>query len=111
MKTKNGFTLIELLLVILILAVLASIVVPRMTSAVGDAKRSKCEANWANLVRAIELYAAKNDGVYPTSQGSFNTSILNSPIYFPHGAPVCPFGTSYIYISTTGQETVVQHTH
>ena len=111
MKARNGFTLIELLLVILILGVLASIVVPRMTSATGDAKKAKCEANWANLVRALELYAAKNDGAYPTTQAAFNTGILNSPTYFPHGTPVCPSGTTYTYVSTAGLETVIQHSH
>ena len=111
MKARNGFTLIELLLVVLILGILASIVVPRMTSATGDAKKAKCEANWANLVRALELYAAKNDGAYPATQAAFNTGILNSPIYFPHGTPVCPYGTTYTYVSTSGLETVIQHSH
>ncbi|MGA2914532.1 MAG: prepilin-type N-terminal cleavage/methylation domain-containing protein [Sedimentisphaerales bacterium] len=111
MKTRKGFTLIELLLVVLILAVLASIVVPRITASTADAKTSKCNANWANLTEALELYAVKNDGAYPASQALFNSNILNSLTYFPHGAPVCPYGTTYTYVSTAGQETVVQHSH
>ena len=107
---RYGFTLVELLLVVLIIAVLASIVVPRMTGAAAEAKDSKDDANWANLIRALELYAANNDGAYPASQALFNSSILNSATYFPHGAPVCPYGNSYVYVSTSGQETVTQHT-
>jgi len=110
MKTRNGFTLIELLLVVLILAVLASIVIPRITATTADAKNSKDAANWSHLVAALELYAVKNDGVYPTTQAAFNTNVLNSPTYFPHGTPVCPYNNPYIYISTAGMQTVVQHT-
>jgi general secretion pathway protein G len=111
LKKITGFTLVELLLVILILAILASIVVPRMTSASGDAKKTKCDCNRTNLINALEFYAAKNDGAYPATQGMFNTNILNSATYFPHGAPICPYGTIYTYISTAGQETVTAHSH
>lgn len=111
MTAKNGFTLIELLLVVLILAILASIVIPRVTASTADVKKAKCDTNWANLVAALELYAVKNDGAYPANQTAFNTNILNSDTYFPHGTPVCPYGTSYVYVSTPGQETVTQHSH
>ncbi len=110
MIAKKGFTLVELLLVVLIIAVLASIVIPRLTSAAGEAKDSKDDANWANLVRALELYAANNDGAYPANQTAFDSAILNSNTYFPHGAPVCPHGGAYVYVSTSGQETVTKHT-
>jgi len=114
MIARKGFTLVELLLVVLILSILASIVVPRLTGAAAEAKNSKCDANWANLIRALELYAVYNDGAYPGSQNDFDTEILNSLTYFPHGLPVCPYGEQtnpYEYISTLGQETVTQHIH
>jgi general secretion pathway protein G len=110
MKARNGFTLIELLLVVLILAILASIVVPRIIASTADAKNAKDAANWANLVSALELYATKNDGAYPATQATFNSSILNSPTYFPNGMPVCPYGNIYVYTATAGLQTVVQHT-
>lgn len=109
MKAKKGFTLIELLLVVLIIAILASVVVPRMTGAAAEANNSKDKANWANLIRALELYAANNNGAYPANQTAFNSAILNSNTYFPHGAPVCPFSNSYVYVNASGQETVTQH--
>jgi len=109
MIARKGFTLVELLLVVLIIAVLASIVVPRMTGAAAEANKSKCDANWANLIRALELYAANNDGAYPTTNALFQSSVLNSSTYFPHGAPVCPFGTAYEYVPAT--QTVTAHSH
>lgn len=110
MIARKGFTLVELLLVVLILSILASIVVPRLTGAAAEAKNSKCDANWANLIRALELYAVYNDGAYPGSQNDFDTAILNET-YFPHGIPVCPYGDPYVYVPTPGQETVTQHIH
>ena len=109
MIRKKGFTLIELLLVVLILAVLASIVVPRITESAGDAKQAKCDANVANLIRALEMYGAKNDGAFPADQTAFNSSILNSTTYFPHGAPTCPYSTTYTYDAT--DKTVGYHSH
>ena len=111
MKARKGFTLVELLLVILIIGVLASIVVPRMTGAAAEAKVAKCDANWANLVRALELFAVHNDGAYPLNQSAFDAGVLSDKKYFPHGTPVCPFGDAYVYISTSGEETVTQHSH
>ena len=100
----------ELLMVVLIIAVLASIVVPRMSGAASGAKDAKCQANWANLVRALEQYAGNTDGTYPGGDTAFQTDILNKDKYFPHGAPVCPYAKPYVYSPTAGQETVTPHT-
>ena len=110
MKNKKGFTLIEVLVVVLILAVLAALVVPRIAQSTSDAKDAVDSANWAMLIRALELYATNNDGEYPADQDAFNSAILNSDTYFPHGAPTCPYGNSYVYVATSGQETVTKHT-
>lgn len=114
MIARKGFTLVELLLVVLIISVLASIVVPRLTGAADKASKAKCDANWANLIRALELYAVNNNGTYPADQDAFDADILNSSAYFPHGAPECPFGAAanpYVYDNTAGAETVTKHNH
>jgi len=111
MLARKGFTLVELLLVVLIIAVLASIVVPRMTGAAAEANKSKCDANWANLVRALELYATNNNGAYPANDAAFQANVLNSSTYFPHGAPVCPFRTAYLYVGDATGGTITAHSH
>ena len=108
MTARKGFTLVELLMVILILGILASILVPRFTSAIDEAKVAKCDANWANLVRALELYAVENDGAYPANQTEFDADILNNTTYFPYGPPTCPWGIAYTYDATS--KTVTKHT-
>ena len=111
MLARKGFTLVELLLVVLIIAILASIVVPRMTGAAAEANKSKCDANWANLIRALELYAANNSGAYPANDAAFQANVLNSSTYFPHGAPVCPFNTAYVYVGDATGGTITAHSH
>lgn len=107
--TRRGFSLIELVVVVLILAVLATIVVPRVTESASNAKKAKCQANIANMNRAIELCAARNDGNYPNHPNIFVGVIILNPDYFPHGAPVCPYGTPYIYNPST--RSVTAHNH
>ena len=109
MKTRKAFSLIEVLLVVLILAVLASIVIPRVAESAGDAKAAKCDSNRANLISALERYALDNNGTFPANQTAFNADILNSTTYFPHGAAVCPYATVYAYDSTLN--TVTAHSH
>ena len=106
MLARKGFTLVEVLLVVLIIAVLASIVIPRIAAAAKDANVAKCDANRANLISAIERYAIHNKGAYPTAIGN----VLNVT-YFPHGLPVCPYATAYAYVGDATGGTVTAHSH
>ena len=101
--------MVEVLLVVLILAVLASVVIPRIAESAGDAKDAKCDANLSNLRRALELYCVTNDGEYPASNADFQSGIVNSSTYFPHGAPVCPYGDAYVYTQATAA--ITPHSH
>ena len=107
MKAKKGFTLVELLLVVLIISVLAAIVVPRMSGASDGAKSAKCLANFTNIVKALEMYAATN-GKYHVGVDYLN-KILNSTMYFPHGTPKCPWGLPYSYIQPLGRDPYILH--
>lgn len=91
---------------VVILAVLASIVIPRIAASAKDANEAQCDTNRANLISAIERYAIANKGTYPTAIGN----ILNTT-YFPHGLPVCPWATAYAYDGDATGGTITAHSH
>ncbi len=109
MIARKGFTLIELLLVVMILAVLAAVVMPRLGSYKGTANQETCDTTVANLIRALELYAINNDGDYPAANSDFQSDVLGSATYFPHGTPTCPEGTAYVFVPAT--DTITAHSH
>jgi type II secretion system protein G len=90
MRSRKGLTLIELLLVIIILGALAAIAIPRITTSATTAKINACNTNIDTLNTAIEMYNI-DKSEYPVVLADV-TSDVN---YFPEGAPVCPFGTTY----------------
>jgi type II secretion system protein G len=104
MRSKKGLTLIELLIVVIILGALAAIAIPRITNSATSAKRNACNTNVDTLNTSIEVY--NNDkGAYPATLAV----LTGDTNYFPDGAPVCPFGTAYVFSSTTNR--VAFHSH
>jgi len=62
----KGFTLVEILIVVVILGILAAIVVPQFTNAANEARTGNIATQVSTIENQIELYAAQNNGVYPT---------------------------------------------
>ncbi|MGD8241116.1 MAG: prepilin-type N-terminal cleavage/methylation domain-containing protein [Armatimonadota bacterium] len=66
MKRRKGFTLIEVLIVIVVIAVLASIVIPRLLGAGRQAKEASLRAHLQELRNSIGLFQS-HTGVYPAA--------------------------------------------
>lgn len=66
---KKGFTLIELMIVIVILGVLMSTVLPKLTGAQGRARDTARMADLGNLSSALQVYMDDN-GQYPGAVGT-----------------------------------------
>jgi prepilin-type N-terminal cleavage/methylation domain-containing protein len=56
MRRRGGFTLIELLIVIAIIAVLATVLLPRVAGVMENANVSACQANLRNFGQDLQLY-------------------------------------------------------
>jgi general secretion pathway protein G len=55
-NTRHGFTLIEIIVVVMIIAVLATLIAPRLMSRVGTAKQTAAKAKAATIAKTIHLY-------------------------------------------------------
>ena len=66
-KRARAFTLIELLVVIMILAVLAAMIVPRLIGRGGQAKQAAARSDLATLRNLLEAFHIDN-GRYPTTE-------------------------------------------
>ena len=62
---KRNFTLTELLVVIAIIGVLAGMTMPALSFARAAGQRTKCINNKANVIKAMQVYANKNDDMIP----------------------------------------------
>jgi general secretion pathway protein G len=102
-RLRSGFTLVEMLLVLVILAVLAAIVIPKMSGRTQQAKIVAAQQQISSLSLALDAFEVDN-GYYPTGANGLNALMQppnNSPgwhgPYLPKAVPADPWGNPYIY--------------
>lgn len=105
---QDGFTLIELMVVILIIGLLATIVVQSLRGATEKAKRTKAQADIAELKTALDRYYLDN-GQYPTTEQGLQALVASPtsgpvPANYEDGGyvqsiPLDPWGHAYVYQS------------
>ena len=104
---SSGFTLIEVMIVVVILAILAAVIVPRLMGRPEEAKRTKAQVDIKAIEAALNLYKLDN-GFYPTTEQGLEALVKNpetSPLprkwkeggYLSRVSPD-PWGRPYKYL-------------
>ncbi|HXE97200.1 MAG TPA: type II secretion system major pseudopilin GspG [Dongiaceae bacterium] len=107
---KKGFTLIEIMVVIVILALLAALVGPKLMGRTDDAKITDARVQIKNIETALKLYKL-DTGNYPTTEQGL-AALVSIPTVgvipknFKEGGyleskkiPKDPWGNDYLYVS------------
>lgn len=82
-RAARGFTLIEMIVVVIIIAVLATVIGPSLWSKIGSSKQAVAASNAAAIVTAINLYQAD----YGTLPEPGNLSVLCTKSTAADGKP------------------------
>jgi len=99
-RKRAAFTLVEMLLVLVILAVLAAIVIPKMSGRSQQAKVTAAGTQIKSLETALDMFEA-DTGYYPKGLDA----LLNEPSgtqnwkgpYLKQEVPLDPWGNAYHY--------------
>lgn len=103
---RKGVTLVELMIVVLILAALSAIAIPRISQSATNAKRKACLTNIDVINSSLELYNAENDG-YPATL----SVLTENEDYFPDGAPMCPVRDEAYTLGDNNRVDTTNHNH
>ena len=101
-RRRDGFTLIELLLVLVILAVLAAIVVPKFTGRSEQARIAAAKTDVSNIETALNAFEV-DSGRYPSNDEGINALVVKpGNVTTWHGPylpriPVDPWKNPYVY--------------
>lgn len=108
---RRGFTLIEVLVVIVVIAVLATVVAPNLFQHVGMARETAARSQMEILGVALDSYRL-HVGRYPTTQeglGALWERPAGAPAtwrgpYLRKQVPLDPWGNAYIYSSPSARD-------
>lgn len=104
---RRGFTLIEILVVIVVIAILATLVAPNIFQHVGAAKDATAKSQIEMLGAALDAYRLDN-GKYPTTEQGLDAlwekPTVDAPVnwrapYLRKPVPLDPWGRAYMYTS------------
>ena len=64
-QEQNGFTLIEILIVVILLGILATVIIPKVSVSSDDAKLNTLKNNLGHMRSIIALYYFQHNNTYP----------------------------------------------
>ncbi|HXX56650.1 MAG TPA: type II secretion system major pseudopilin GspG [Thermodesulfovibrionales bacterium] len=109
-RSCRGFTLLEVMIVVVILALLAAVVAPKIIGRIDDAKITDAKVQIRNFETALKFFKMDN-GFYPDTQQGLDALVEKPttgdiPKKYRDGGyleqkkiPLDPWGNPYVYVS------------
>jgi general secretion pathway protein G len=107
---QHGFTVIEVMVVVVILAILAAVIVPKIMSRPDEARMLKVKQDILSIQAALDLYKLDN-GFYPSTEQGLKALVVKPTIPpVPRGwksegylqdIPIDPWGEAYQYVNSS----------
>lgn len=95
MKNRKGFTLIELLAVIVIIAILLLIAIPKITKYINNSRKDSMISTAKNLANSVN--ASITDGIYEAPIGTDDVTIISIDLIgLEKGSEGSPFNAKWL---------------
>lgn len=111
-RSNAGFTLIEVMVVVVIIAILATLVLPKIMSTPDKARIAKVKQDIVEIKNMLDLYRL-DSGIYPTTDQGLQ-ALVTKPTTPPvprdwksdgylDNVPIDPWNQAYQYINDDGK--------
>lgn len=94
----NGFTLIEIMVVLVIIAIMASFVVPSVINRPDQARDTKVKNDVLTIESALDLFKL-DKGKYPDTKNGLNELVKDKDNMYLKRLPLDPWGNAYQYLN------------
>ncbi len=94
---KKGFTILELLVVIMVIAILLGIALPRFKGMQDEGNIAKAKGELRTLQIAVESFYIHNSNVYPAGLANLTAAVPQIITAVPQD-PFAAVGTPYVYV-------------
>ena len=101
---RRGFTLLEIIVVVTIIALLATLIAPRLLSRIGQAKTSVAKAEVNELAKQVRLWCVDNGLTRPPEDFELSVLTTGADPYVKAKDLVDPWGREYVVIGPGEQD-------
>lgn len=94
----RGFTLLEIIVVVTIIALLATLIAPRLLGRIGQAKTAVAKAEVAEIAKQVSLYCVDHGLTKPGDDFELNMLTSGSTTYLKASDLTDPWGHEYVIV-------------